>query len=205
MIRTNYDDATRISYEWSNQIKLALFKSGLPYTDCIGDGATRNFVEKQMTMHDIKTVLFYGHGEPDGWQLTGQDRFAIFDHTNIHLLKDKLIYAVACYSGKNLGRLTTSTGTGCFIGYEGEFRFSSISKDDTMACANSGVLKMISNGCTGIQALNAIRKTLKEKMSIMRDRIFGSDFQPLLIYSHLLRLHCFLVIHGNVDKTLHSA
>ena len=124
--------ATGISSEWAQQALRELVNYNARKRDykiikLCGSDATRENIEDalQKVKHKKGMVVFYGHGCKCGEVLYESQYglntpfLAALDPINCRLLSNKIVYAVACYSAKVLGKYVTRKGAISYIGYEG--------------------------------------------------------------------------------------
>jgi len=74
---------------------------GDPSFDYAGDDATRVDVEDMLRKRPLAHFVFYDHGDEKG--LVAQDGGYIIDSDNVALLKDRIVYTLACLYGKDGG------------------------------------------------------------------------------------------------------
>lgn len=124
--------ATGISSEWAQQAIHKLVNYNARNRDykiiiLCGSDATRENIEDSLRKveHMKGMVVFYGHGCKCGEVLYESQYepntpfLAALDPINYRLLRNKIVYAVACYSAKVLGGYVIGKGAISYIGYEG--------------------------------------------------------------------------------------
>jgi len=138
----------------------------------IGARATRANVEHALTKIESKKglVVFYGHGCMCGESLIesqivlreeSDTTRAAISEVRAHLLWNKIVYVVACYSAKSLG-LCLVNKSGCYLGYRGRVM---VTLGDTLApgfekCVNAGLRILLEQeNATCGEAWKAIRDT----------------------------------------------
>jgi hypothetical protein len=139
---------TEITYQWAEVVKGQFEAGGWQISDLAANDAVRARVETQLQQDDSPVFLFYGHGLPD--QMEGQDRNAVIDLNNLHLLKDRVVYVVACWTAQQLGPASVSISR-CYLGYDAEVIvwFPPPYAGYLKQCVNKGILEMLSTpGCT---------------------------------------------------------
>lgn len=109
-------------YAWSKEILDFAENKGIKFTDFNKEEATRENIEKYLKKKNPGLVIFNGHGTEDGNCIMGhKDEPIIECGINTGLLKDKIIYARACFASKRLGNDIIEKGGRTFIGYSGQF------------------------------------------------------------------------------------
>jgi len=91
-----------------------------------GPTATRHNVDRELRkIQDEKgLIVFYGHGCKCGESLyetqygVSNPYMAAIDPINVKLLRNKIVYTVACHSTKMLGQYSITNGTISYIGYD---------------------------------------------------------------------------------------
>ena len=110
LVVPRFDPATKISF--------ALYKAAKEKIDakiCLEEeDATRENFEKNVK--NISLIGFCDHGSEDA--LFDNNKNALIDAENVHLLKNKEIFTVACSSSKKLGRLAVEKGVSLWQGYD---------------------------------------------------------------------------------------
>ena len=96
LVAPNFDEATEISFDIYDAAKKKLNAK----INLEGNSANRENFEKGLK--DISLIGFWDHGNKNA--LIGNDRLPLVDAENVHLLKGKEIFTVACLSSKEIGR-----------------------------------------------------------------------------------------------------
>ena len=109
LVAPRFDKATEISFDIYESAKKKLNAK----INLEGESVTRENFEK--SLNDVSLIGFWDHG--NDFSLIGNDGFAIVDEKNIHLLKDKEIFAIACLSSRKLGRQAVKEGILLWQGY----------------------------------------------------------------------------------------
>lgn len=76
-------------------------EADIPFFDYPGEEATRENVEEMLISRPEAHLLFYNHGDEKG--LVAQDGGYIIDSSNVELLKNRIVYTLACLWGKDGG------------------------------------------------------------------------------------------------------
>ncbi len=171
--RPKYDDGTEYLCYYSLLIIKEAKKLGIDITDFEGEKANSENVEKFVRKKDPKLVLINGHGSSSS--LEGHNGEIIFSiDKNIHLLKDKIVYARACHAGVNFGKVMVKDNEGCFIGYTTPFSFwiddrysATPSKDKTASLflePSNELMKFLINGDYTFRAHEKSKKFMIENM-----------------------------------------
>ena len=120
--RPKYDDATEYLSYYASLILKEADKLSIINKDFSGKEATNNNISKFIEKKNPKLVFVNGHG--DSSSLEGDEGEIIFSiEINMHLLKNKLLYARACHAGLIFGKEMVKDNNGCFIGYKTPFTF----------------------------------------------------------------------------------
>ncbi|MDO8538596.1 MAG: hypothetical protein Q7S21_06965 [archaeon] len=118
--RPEHDDMTFYLSTW---IKLAMDfaeSKGFKVIDFSKDRAIEKEVTKFLEKNNPKFVIFNGHGNDE--TIMGQKfETLIKSGKNEKLLKEKIVYAIACSAAAKLGNDCIKEGTTTFIGYDGLF------------------------------------------------------------------------------------
>ncbi len=118
--RPKYDDGTQYLSAYALEI-LKKVKGQILTKDFEGKEANKENVEKYVKSKNPKLLFLNGHGNE--CEICGHKDKAIFSLTNVNLLKNKIIYARACFSANVLGQEAVKNSSGCFIGYVYPFSF----------------------------------------------------------------------------------
>ncbi|MBM3237436.1 hypothetical protein FJZ31_14195 [Candidatus Poribacteria bacterium] len=81
--------------------------------------------------------------------MRGQDRIAVIDLANLHLLKNQKVYVVACWTAQILGRASANIAR-CYLGYDKHVIVWLIEPyaAHLESCVNKGILTMLDTpGC----------------------------------------------------------
>ncbi|MFQ5863726.1 MAG: hypothetical protein ACE5IW_00695 [bacterium] len=164
-LKTTKNDATKFTYIWASKV-LKKFLDADVYIvfDLKHKEAMRKKVEGVLhkIVSQVGVVVFYGHGGDSGTSLFGSDGKALIDLQNNQLLKNKICYMIACFSAHILGKDSISAEKKAFsyIGFQDRFVFIPFLEKSFGRCANAGIIKMITDGCTTGDAERTIRKNL---------------------------------------------
>jgi len=114
-----YDIATNYIYHWAQLVIDIAKEKGNKVYDLPNKKATnKNFWS--YLKHNPHIIFFNGHGSDKS--ICGHDYEVLIDTNNKNNLKNKIIYARSCSSGKYLAKhLVLNNQLNAFIGYEEEF------------------------------------------------------------------------------------
>ncbi|MCK4327504.1 MAG: hypothetical protein KAW41_03435 [Candidatus Diapherotrites archaeon] len=122
--RPNHDHTVHFLKSWNNRVITEGRKHGFKVIDLVGDRANKEKVDQVIQKRDPRFIVFNGHGSPS--QITGQRGEVLVDSKTLGSeLKSRVISALACDSGRELGPKSVKKGADGFIGYEDEFVFLS--------------------------------------------------------------------------------
>ncbi|MBS3155100.1 hypothetical protein J4404_01230 [Candidatus Woesearchaeota archaeon] len=137
--RPTHDD--RVSYldYWSKDIIEFAENHNIKYSELKGKRANKKEVTEFLEKQKPKLVIFNGHGEED--TIFGhKDEPLIISEENDDLLKDKVVYALACNCASKLGVSAVSNGCDAFLGYEQKFSFV---RDSSRECNPNSQMKSV--------------------------------------------------------------
>lgn len=96
-------------------------KRGDAVIDLAKDRANKKEFESVLDKKDPTMVFFNGHGDES--QVSGQNNEALVDTQDSSRLSGKVVYALACKSGRLLGPTSVEHGAAAYIGYNEDFIF----------------------------------------------------------------------------------
>ncbi len=137
-----YPDPTRSTYPWASLIKEQFEAQGWRVCDLGENLAVTTQVESTLQTVDSTVFVFYGHGSEDGME--GQNGEPLIHLGNVNLLKDKIVYTVACWTAKMLGK-TAVPFVRCYCGYDDEviLRLDNFYLKKLGECVNVGLFEML--------------------------------------------------------------
>lgn len=159
LIRSGEDKMSKYPFGWAGRIKnLVLTRTSYSLRECVCHSDSREDVEVVLNDPDIKLVIVYGHGEDDKLYCGRRENDVVLDLINVNLLKNKIVYTVACFSANRLGvEAVRKGGAQGFFGYCDFFAYLI---DDSeiyfQECANIGIIKFLDDpklNCGQIQDL----------------------------------------------------
>ncbi len=119
--RPKYDDGTEYLSAYASLVIKEAQKSDVEFKDFEGSHVNKGEIEKYLQSKNPKLLFLNGHGNED--EIFGHKDEIIFSVSNINLLKNRLIYARACFSASSFGEKVVKNNSGCFIGYIYPFSF----------------------------------------------------------------------------------
>ncbi|MFQ5621086.1 MAG: hypothetical protein ACE5FT_04545 [Candidatus Nanoarchaeia archaeon] len=121
--RPEHDDTTHYLSNWSKECISEAKKRDIQVFDLNRERATRKETESVLTKRKPQLVCLNGHGTFD--KVGGhKDEVLIQAGENEDLLKNSIIYALSCQSGKTLGPSSIESGAKAYIGYKDDFIFA---------------------------------------------------------------------------------
>lgn len=178
LIAPVFDDVTKYSVKWANNIKSLL--KNLTVLD--GRPITRAEVESALIGKSL--LAFYDHGNEYG--LYGSVDEQVIDEDNIDKLP-LMVYTMACLSAKDCGVKIWRSGR-TFWGYHDVFSFTTDALPEFEQMANSGII-LVSQGKTWseaydstIQLGNQLSKSLADKGDYVSSVVMDSDVKALRLY-----------------------
>jgi len=195
------DDATQISYRWAENVKKNFEANGWRVLDLAMEDAIRENVENLLQSPEGYIFLFYGHGRPD--QMRGQDKIAVIDLSNLHLLKNQKVYVVACWTAEILGPAVANIAR-YYLGYDKRI----FVLDEPYAaylekCVNKGILSMLdASNCTIEQARQYIRDEYTHWINHLTDNATTFDLRRIFAAAGLVHNRDALRLFGDGTATL---
>ena len=119
--RPEFDVPTFYLSKWSKYIIKECRSKGTELLDLSKSRSNREEVESMIESHQPNLLVFNGHGDEN--TIFGHKNKPIIDEKNLGILKEKIVYTIACKAAKNLGKIAVKNGTKCFIGYSEKFTF----------------------------------------------------------------------------------
>lgn len=160
LVRTKQSgDPTEISYQWAESVKQQFLRNNWNVIDMSITDAVQTKVEKVLAKSKSTVFLFYGHGGPD--KMIGQNGQPVIDLSNLELLKNHIVYAVACWTARILGVKSVNIAR-CYEGYDKElvvfFKEPFVSALEK--CVNKGILLLLGKSKKTIE--QARQETMEE-------------------------------------------
>jgi hypothetical protein len=146
--------------------------------------------------------VFIDHGEKD--KLPGSDDQALIDTENIHLLKNKLIYAVACKSASSLGHEALKNNIASYIGFIDRFHIMPTASNTYGHCFLSGIKAIILQKVSSLEAMEKVKNEIKWIIHKLKTR---KKIPPItrntVITSLMHNLNCMVCL-GDTDWRIGS-
>lgn len=121
--RPDHDPTTAYLFAWAEPI-IDLISNGQVFrlVDLAKEQANKNNFLSSLKKEKPVFIFLNGHGT--GTIVTGYNNEPlVVMGNNEDLFKNKIIYALACKSGRTLGRWLVGNGTKVYLGYEDDFIF----------------------------------------------------------------------------------
>jgi len=181
-IAPKFEEITSHSIKWFEKL-VDEIKDKVSVVELKEKEAVREKFEETIRKNDFDIIIFYDHGEAD--RLIGNDRRPVVDKKNIHLLKNKVLYTMACLSARELGK-EHFKNNGIFWGYDEEFVFTEEEEELFERCANAGI-KYVLQGYTWEEAykktIEEFNKAMKEARLLWTKIWLQHDRDALRLYS----------------------
>ena len=118
--RPNFELVTRYGASWMIPVLNASNGSGIPTIDLYGNEATATNFFSNIEAQDPFLVNLMGHGNYN--LITGQNgETLLVGGVNDESLAGRVIYALSCRAGRDLGASAVSKGAVSFLGYTEDF------------------------------------------------------------------------------------
>jgi hypothetical protein len=147
LVRPRADRVTESTHEWASVIKKQFEAQGWQVCDLGENLAITTQVESTLQTVNSTVFVFYGHGTKDGCNMLGQNDDHLIHLGNVNLLQNQIVYTVACWTAKTLGK-TAEHFVRCYYGYDEELLFS-LYEDHLKKlgeCVNAGLFEMLKGG-----------------------------------------------------------
>ena len=173
--RPTHDKETAYLYSFSKAIvNIAKEDRNIRLTELSGSKAIRKNLEKQLSTKDSTLAFLNGHGDAN--TVFGHKDQPILDKSNIQLTKGKIVYALACDSLINLGKMAIKKGAKAYIGYTNEFMWlgepskSAVPDKDKNAVPFRKVCHILINSLLkGISVGEVVNKTKLEYKKLIKN------------------------------------
>jgi len=136
--RPEYDIVTSYLSSWAQDALQLADKLNIRFNDLGCENVNRKEFEKRMKAMNPSFVFLNGHGTADS--ISGHNSEIILQtNENDSLLKNKIVYALACESASSLGLSAIDKGALSYIGYAQPFAIltdansESVPEDDKLA------------------------------------------------------------------------
>lgn len=179
--RPNYDRETAYIHSFSKGIvAIAKEDKNIHTTELEGPKANCVNLEKALNKSKPQMVFLNGHG--DEKVVLGHNDEPILTESNVPLMKDKIVYALACESLAVLGKIAIKKGVKAYVGYEEEFKWavdptrtSTPDKDNNAAPFRTVCFVLGKNLLSGVPAGKSIELTKEEYKRLIRNYGTSAD------------------------------
>jgi hypothetical protein len=132
-----FDEASQYSFTWYTRLRDAV-KDKVTLQELLRDTAVRSAFESNVEAFRPDVIVFYNHGSEDCLCAQGgQD--CVLDSRNVDKVSGKIIYTMACLSGRKLGAQAYARGC-IYVGYVETFTFTTDEEQLFCEAANSGFI-----------------------------------------------------------------
>lgn len=205
--RPQYEITTYYLFYWSKPVISTANQMGIKVIDLDRNRATKKELTSVIKKINPILILFNGHGDESS--IAGHEgEVLIKAGENEILLKGRVVYALSCSSGKELGPKTIESGTLTYIGYKEDFvfwtneHFSSKPLEDPRAKlfleASNQIALSLFKGSTTLEALKGAKQMfLRNTQSLLASNSEDRFLVPYLIWDMQ-----HLVLLGNQTVTI---
>lgn len=205
-----HDTITSYLYDFSQSVIQTLKAGGGVHIALLEQNAvTRERFEFTVSKEEPQMIFLNGHGARDC--VAGFRDEIILDKHNVSLMKGRIVYALACDSLAELGRMAVEAGSRAYIGYFAEFmlvhdpsREATPSKDRNALPFRQACVTMLNSLVFGNTVEEAILKTKQKYQQLIQsygtsaDDPFGD--MPLIRFALAWNLE-FLEMEGDPSAT----
>lgn len=131
LTRPRHDALLEHLFYWCDEIVLSAKNHGIIVLDCKKEEANKETVSNYLKKQSPNLVIFNGHGDNNAVCGHHNKELIRIKH-NEHLLKLKIVYAIACKTAFGLGKESVRKGCKAFIGYDQDF---GVVLDNTRICS----------------------------------------------------------------------
>nr|NIM45686.1 hypothetical protein [Nitrososphaeria archaeon] len=184
-----FDSVTEYSSRWNGEIMDYIREKGVSIESLLKDDAVRSKVEAALQEHPGEAFVFYDHGDKDC--LVGNDRTPVIDLRNVGLLRDRIVYTLACLSAKILGYEAHRRGCKTYWGYTEVFAFTSDALDEFKESANIGLKLWADDGFKS--HWNVYLEGAKQRFTELVDQLLeeGKPFAAMIMRRNRDVLVCY--------------
>jgi len=185
------------------EIKKMLSLAGFRICELHDIDACKEKVHKHLQdyLSEVRGFFNYGHGNER--TLFGHNGEIILDMDSARLLNNKICYVFSCSTAKELGRQTILKGGICFLGFSGEFTYSTSHEGIFRICANSGIKAMIEKRATAKEAFKIMKETFNQMLARLLNG--GKDYADWLALVFLVEDRDYLELLGKDSASLWQA
>ncbi|RLE67013.1 MAG: hypothetical protein DRJ38_00135 [Thermoprotei archaeon] len=153
VVAPEFDVVTSYSVRWAEEA-IEKLREKYVVRAMTGRPYTRQEVERVFE-RAFEMFVFYDHGNEDA--LYGDENEKVIDLDNVELLRDKIVYTMACLSAKKLGVEAWRRGCRVYWGYYEPFCFTLAEEHYFKRFANYGLMLL----ADGVPPAEAKRRTLQ--------------------------------------------
>jgi len=165
-VAPKWDVATEYSYRWNRRLMEEL---GEPALELLEGDATRERVEEVLReRRDVDVLIFFGHGTEDGLVEQGGAGYVI-DGKNVHLLRGREVYTLACLWGKKGGVEAYRKGAKAIWAYTDTFVFVTTDEEVFGRLANMGLILRRKEHLSWDECLKRVREAYDEEIEKRRE------------------------------------
>ena len=118
---------------------------GLNVFDLQDENVTEENIKKMIEKFDPYIIFLNGHGTDYSFKGKDGETDVITRCKNDHLFKDRVVYALSCFTANILGKSSRNKGCECYIGYTKKFIFLHQEMDDPLKDYVSEPFMTVSN------------------------------------------------------------
>jgi hypothetical protein len=163
----------------------------------LGPAVVGNALRDMLAMHPALPVLFAGHGSIEA--CIGNDGTSVLSTADVHLLAGRSSFAIACYTGSELG-LRASEAGGIWCGFAGPI--GCLQSDDDFIDHFKAISTFLSNNIQAIMDANTADNFICDFESLIENienAIIATDtlsMEPLIVLQWLrMRLRIWIPGH----------
>lgn len=150
-------------------------------------------------MQDAAAVFYFGHGDPDAWiTCDGAVRFA--DAATIAVAKEKLVVAMACFSGDQLGDAAIAAGVRTYVGFTK--RLFAIKSSPEFASAGTSALSVLLHGAPAEKFAAALRHEFERLVEYFKSGPGSGRPNSTASWLAAFRSANCIVLKGDAQATL---
>jgi len=205
--RPKHDSTVRYLFYWSKEIIKLAEEKGIKVWNLEGERANRKEVESIIKKRKPSLIFLNGHGN-DGAVAGHNDEILVEAGDNGDILNSKIVYALSCKSGKELGPESIKKGATAYIGYDDDFIFiadpnkvADPLSDETAGLfleASNQVMKSLLKGHTAKDCHNKSREIFARNAA----KVAYGNSKDYLLSTYLLWDAEHQVCLGNQNATL---
>jgi|GEM_PF-3068743 hypothetical protein len=171
LIRACHDPFTLFAQTCAAEIMEALEEKSISFRDLLSIDATRENVERFLSSPENHPSIVFGFGHGSPQLFTGHNNEELLSSVSADdrtLFSENFFYLHSCSCGQELGRKMVEYGGMGFLGYCDEVWFHEQNVLAFKRAANKGILEMIKNNCTLINAYELTIAAYNEELEKAR-------------------------------------